>query len=508
VDSSRSWLLPPLELVVGLLSYLRVPLARHVVGSLALFLGWLSVGSGVWAQSEPTPEGAEDQVTLSIRTSTAALGLKALVEEALRHNLEIQVSRASLGTAQALYEQAAAQAYPKVTGNMLIGGPTAEAKTTVRNDINTVTDSSFLNDGNFGEPGFTFRTNVQLAQPIYTFEKIGKTKEAANHLVDAAHHQIVVTQGEVVLNVHKAFWACQLTRSFERSLIEGQEKLRKVLRQIEDLLDNDSDQVTENDRLRLVHALSILEVRLTEARAATSIANQAMKLLVGRPQHDALDIIETELSDLPTDLPPLEDVLSRARIARPELRALRALVQAQTAFAEFRANDFFPEIFVGGLINYAYTSNATNQTNPFIFDPFNFFDFGLGLGVRFDLDVFNKMALLERAEAEARVRSAQAALATQAIDLEIRRIYVQTQAGFERVTALERANRAGRSWLTAAALGYDVGTGDARELIDAFLAWAASEAELERTRFDTHIGLTDLARASGDLVAGYAEKDR
>ena len=38
------------------------------------------------------------------------------------------------------------------------------------------------------------------------------------------------------------------------------------------------------------------------------------------------------------------------------------------------------------------------------------------------------------------------------------------------------------------------------ELIDAFLAWAASEAELQKTRFDTMLRLTELARAAGRLI--------
>ena len=44
--------------------------------------------------------------------------------------------------------------------------------------------------------------------------------------------------------------------------------------------------------------------------------------------------------------------------------------------------------------------------------------------------------------------------------------------------------RAARGWLTAAVLAYDIGAGDAGELIDAFLARATAEGDLRKTEFD------------------------
>ena len=49
-------------------------------------------------------------------------------------------------------------------------------------------------------------------------------------------------------------------------------------------------------------------------------------------------------------------------------------------------------------------------------------------------------------------------------------------------------------------IGVDVGTGSARELIDAFLARAAAEGDLRRTQYEIQIGSADLLRAAGTLV--------
>ena len=169
-------------------------------------------------------------------------------------------------------------------------------------------------------------------------------------------------------------------------------------------------------------------------------------------------------------------------------------------FAHLRSRQLYPDLFLGGLLNFVYTSNATDVRNPFFNDRFNFFDVAVGLGIRVELDVFQKLALLEQAEAQARVRAQQEELARQAVEFEIRRLHTEIVNGYRRLKHLERANRTARGWLTSATLGYDMGLGRADELIDAFLAWAASEADLQNTRFNTLLKLVEIARASGRLV--------
>jgi outer membrane protein TolC len=342
--------------------------------------------------------------------------------------------------------------------------------------------------------------------PIYTFGKISKGKEAAGHVIEAAKHQAHATKSEVVSDVSRAFWTIQLVRTFQGSLADGEKTLEKVLRKVEDLLENDSPQVTENDRLRLLHALGTLRVRKIDAANAKDIATKALLLLIGRSQSAGIAVATTELDDgLPQSIPDQQDVIETVRAKRPELLALRQVVEAQKSFADLRRAQFYPDFFIGAALNYAYTSNATDQTNPFINDDFNFLDVGIGVGLRVDLDIFGKLAQLEQAEAQARTRMHQERLATEAAELDVRRIHTSIEGGIQRVEALERNARTARGWLTASVLAYDIGTGRADELIDSFLAWAASEAELQKTRYDTILRMTELARATGRMTASTEE---
>jgi outer membrane protein TolC len=462
------------------------------------------------ARSRAIASEHEEDTYVIGETSTVAKPVKntnertlaELVEEALQNNRRIKIDAAKIGEARALLSIAKAQAYPSVMGTSVIGGPTPERKATTTDPqmFPTVSEASLRNNLQFGQLGFTFQMHAEGAVPLYTFGKISSAKDAASSVIRAAENKEAITEADVVLDVNRAFWGFQLARTYVGSLEDGERTLLKVQKKIEELLDAESPQVTENDRLRMIHALATLRVRLNEAQAGMRFASQAMKLLIGRDQASPLEIVGADLDELPPDIPDVEKLVKSARQARPELLAIRSVVDAASKYTEFRKNGLWPDIFLGGIIDYGYTSNATSQKNPFVYDPYNYFGIGLGLGMRFQLDVFNKLAEVEQAEAEVATHTAEEEAIEQAVEVEIRKIYTDLTSGYARIQLLERANRAARGWLTASTLAYDIGTGDARQLTESFLAWAASEAELQKTRFDMHLAHADYARAAGDLV--------
>lgn len=464
-------------------------MVRHpgcrAIGALALVLS----GNAAW--------GAE------VGTPTVAMDLDALVRRAIEANASVQIDVARVAEARALLSLATAEAYPKLSFRALFGGPTPEARTDRVNDPSSVTAASFEGDFDFGELGVIFRTSATLVQPLFTFGKLTAVKSAAASLVEAAQHKTDITRGHVIVDVHRAFWGYQLVRGFAESLAEGERILVQVLEKVEALLESDSPQVTETDRLRIIHGLATLRVRLVDARSAESLALKALALLCHFPQASELRVAEADIEDVPAEAPGLGAALEGLRSSRPEVLALAALVKTHEEWASFQRRRMLPTFFLGGFAEYVGTTNATNQSNPFVYDRFNFFDTGLGLGVVVDLDVATKLAELEGAEAQLGTRVAEQTAAQEAMQLEVRKLHSDLTASFERLEHLGRAHRAAKSWLTAEVLAYDVGTGSARELIDAFLARATAEAELEKTYFDVRVGLADLARASGSLLPDH-----
>ena len=471
----------------------------HVSGVVPLLL----VVASIALTAPPSPDTTVIELGPSTSTTAAVptgMALEDLVAEALSANVQIHIDRVRISEARALSQLATAQMFPKGSIQAIFGGPTPEAKTRTVNDLSTTTDASLENDFDFGQLGISFRGGGQLVQPVFTFGQITAAKDAAEHAVRAAEIKVDITSADVVALVHEAYWAFQLTHSFEESLSEGVGILASVLEKVEELLENDSPQVTENDRLRLIHAHATVKVRQEEALIATQLALRAMRLLIGRAQTTPLEIALVDIEHIPTQPPTVDTMLTSAVERRPELQALRALIAGQERFIDFRYNQLFPTFFIGGFLDWAITTNATDQTNPFLKDDFNFFSAGVGLGLRLELDVFHKLAVAQQAEAELGTRTAQMVGAAQAIDLEVRASHAELAGSYAQLPLLERALGAARGWLNTTVLAYDIGIGDAGELIDAFIARATAEGELKQTYYLVHVGWASLDKAAGRLV--------
>lgn len=438
-------------------------------------------------------------LVLLLAGEVSEVDLPELLELGLKQSQLLSISKAQLAQAEALSKAAKSHSYPTGSLTALFGGPTPEAKTRNVNDLASVTRPSLTGDYRFGQLGVTARVEGQIIQPIYGFGKLSALEEASSHVIDAAKAQEAASQADLALKLYQAFWAYQLAREAEASLLEGDARLEKVLAQVEDLLENESPQVVESDRLRLSYARSQLQALKAKAENGKALALEAIKMLTQWPETRPLHLAERELSALPDALPTLETLLSKLTM-RPELKALSALQKAAQAFVRFRKRSLAPSFFLGGMLSYAYTSNATDQTNPFLYDPYNDFSAGIGLGLRVDLDVFQKLAEVSRAEAEAELRGAQASLATAAATLDLKRQLLDLKSHYAAIQAYKKATKTGRAWLLSTVMAYDVGAGSAKELTDAFLAWATAKGDLEKTQFEAQMAWAGLAKASGELV--------
>lgn len=504
-----TWLtLPPRRLLLGHRFDTAPAVSRVGHYSILVGLTLCTLAAPAAAEEADGPDltlrlgGGDDDEPVA-EPAPVGLTLPDLVRLALDESYQVKASQAEVAQARALYAVAESLAYPRAEANAVFGGPTGEAKTARPNDIDSVTEASYGGDFNFGQLGVTLRGNFTAGIPLITFGKLEEGQMAAQHLVAAAERKVQATRGDVLVDLTRVYWGWQLIRGLVSSLEEGEKRLEGVLDQIEALLDAESSQVTENDRLRLKFALGNLSVRRAEAAGAVLQVEAAIRLLIGRPQSAPLELAEVDLTDAaPSSVPDLKQLIALARTGRPELQALRKVVAAQEAFRRLREAQLWPDVVFGGFVNFAFTSNATDQTNPFIYDPFNTFDVGLGLALRFELDVFTKLARIEQAEADVLLRKRQETFATEASEADVRRLHAQLAAELEQARRLERVHSSARGWLTSATLAYDIGAGRADELIDAFLAWATTEADLQTTRYESLVLAARLGRATGELVSG------
>lgn len=447
----------------------------------------------------PAPETSEADTRLHSRKP---LTLAQLVERARRTDARVDEAEADLHRLEALQRQAHWAWFPKFETVFGFGGPTAEAYNDGLGGPPT-TPASFTGDWNFGHLGVTMRAEVGAVLPIYTFGKLQALAKAGDEgpKIGAALRERA--RDEAGFQAAQAFYAYQLARSGLTQLEDVGKRLDDAGKRINELLEDESQQVSKSDTYKVNFFRQVVAARRSEATQGRALALAAIRLLAGAKPNEALDIAEVDLPLEEEFTPPtLEQALALAEQHRPELTAIQAGVAASEQAVVIRERSYYPDVGLLGFARWAYTTNATPQRSPFAYDPYNDAYAGVGLVVRGTFDIPVKNAQLDQARAELDKLLAEQRLLQSAVRLEVTKVHGELMTALDRAKAYSEAERNARRWATAAYAAFDLGTGDTRELMDAFTALAQASAEKSKGWFDVRVGIAALNRVTGTPPAG------
>ncbi|WP_426752175.1 TolC family protein [Myxococcus sp. Y35] len=457
---------------------------------------------------EPGEEAEQVQDTVAESPDTEAkparrapLTLAQLVKRARESDSRVEEATAELRKFHALYQQAKWAWFPKFEITVGAGGPIPEARNNGLGGPPT-TEASLEGDLNFGRVGVTVFSTGNAVLPLYTFGKLTALEKAGAQgpVLGAALRDRV--RNEVGFQAAQAYYGYQLARNGLQQIEEVSKRLEDAAQRIDRLLKEDSAQVSAVDSYKVRFFRQLVEARKAEALQGRQFALAAIGLLANAGPDDAVTVVEEDLEleeDVP--VPSLEQALARAEQYRPEITAITAGIAAREQEVFIRERSYFPDLGLAGFYDVRFTSSATRQRSPFAFDPYNDRSAGLGLVVRGTFDIPIKDAQLEQARAELDKLRAQEKQIRAGIRLEVAKVHGELVAAWSRARSFGEAERNARRWVTAAFTAFDLGTGDTRDLVDAFTAYAQASGDKGKSWHDVRVGMAALARVTGAPLA-------
>jgi len=336
---------------------------------------------------------------------------------------------------------------------------------------------------------------LEVAQPLYTFGKLDAVSRAARTATLASTHLEDAVMGDQAIDAARAYYGVKLARELRWMLEDGVERIAKAQKRMEKNLAEGSAEVTVQDRLRIQTLRAEVDARLTESREAETIALSSLRALVGRP---AIDVDEEILGPVDIDLGESnQSYLDRADEGHPELAAARAGVTAARALAELESSKLWPDLLVAARLNLSYAQGTDNPPSAFANDPFNARGFGGGLVLRWNVDPMVQLARRARASAEASRARALADAAKLKMTVDVEKALAEARSARDRMTASTEGERAARGWVAAVLQADAVGTAEAKEIADAYIAYFGVRARLLQSTYDFNVATTRLRRATG-----------
>lgn len=357
--------------------------------------------------------------------------------------------------------------------------------------VNTdVRDLSLNFNGVFG------RIELELAMPLYTFDKLGAARRAAQAGVEGRRIAVEAARQDVALNVTKAYWGFKLADEMLFTIREGKKHVDSARARLEEQLDEGEGDATVSDLLRLKTAAAEVDARLLEADRLARIALDTLALLTG-VSSERLRVDTTPIEPMNRPLADFARYERTTRRARPELRMLEAAIKAKRAEVALEKARLLPDFLLVGRLGVGRATNIDDPYNAFLADPFNFVSSGLGLALNWNLNTVEQYGRYREASAGARKTEAQRREAMVGIEIALRKKYLELQEARERLKVTQKGAKAARSWLAATSQNLAAGLAETKELTDALVAYFQLRLRYLQAIFDVNVGWSELARTMG-----------
>jgi outer membrane protein TolC len=341
--------------------------------------------------------------------------------------------------------------------------------------------------------GFFGGAQVDLTQPLFTFGKISHARNAARAGLDAQQALADEAAGDAASDAAKAYWGLKLARELGYMLEDGIEEITKAQSNFDEKTD-----ITIQDRQRVAVLLAEAKAQRADAASAEAQALAGLRAITNTP--DA-DIDDGELVAVDHALPTPAAIETQSA-KRPQSVAAKSGATAADELAAFQAAHYFPDL---ALVGQAFVSRAQGvQDAPSVFynDPFNRVGGGVVLALQWQVEPWTVKARTDRARAEAHKARAQSELAEIGARYDAATAIAEAAAARSKVEATVEGEKAARAWLASVLQNEAVGTAEAKDLADAYIAWFQMKARWAQSVFQWNVAVVRLGRATGEFRAG------
>ena len=198
--------------------------------------------------------------------------------------------------------------------------------------------------------------------------------------------------------------------------------------------------------------------------------------------------------------------LEEAEQHRPELAQIEAGLAARRARLEAARSAYYPSLFLAGGVEGAIAPNRDNQKSPFAKDEFNFFNGGMALGMRWELDFWMTRAKVGERLAEVTKVEAQRRQAQMGVGLDIQRRYLEMQENQQKLRVVRKVRKAARALMVTSLANFTLGIGEAREVFSNLGLYIRMASDYYKVIRDFNHTAARLSQATGQEITTLTSK--
>jgi len=432
----------------------------------------------------PMPQASSSQSALgpqryaqSSASPNAPMSLTLLQAEAIaiKSNPQISVGRLLALASVQVVREVKSSLWPTATGDLT--GVNAES-------------GSRLTAGALNNPTVYERAavGVMVTQLITDFGRTTNLISSANYAAKAEGQNAMATKEQILLAVNKAFYSALQAQAVvtvaQKTVTERQTVANQVEALFKSKLKSELDSSFANVNLAQAKLL------LLDAENNQNAVFATLSMVLGFANLQDYRLVE-ETSPLTAPPANIDDMISRAFSARPEILALQFQYESAREFRTAERDLLFPTIRAIGVIGDTPVGNPVVAPSP---NPWNN-TYG-AVGANIDIPLFNGFLYTARArEANLRAQATQERLRDMRnlVARDVRASWLNANTAYQRLSVTQQLLQQANLALSLAQSRYNLGLGSIVELSQAQLQQTQAEITDAQAGYDYRLSLQVLA---------------
>jgi outer membrane protein TolC len=370
---------------------------------------------------------------------------------------------------------------------------------TIRADVenpesNDTSDVDLLTEI-FGDTNPYLKVDLRVTQPITTFGKIDLARELAAVGVDSAAIEVEKAQLEARFHAFRAYRAAQWYVEVDALLREAEGRLRRARERLEEEVDVGVP-TARTDLRKLIISMPRFAGLRAKADEVGLAARSAVQVGLGSTEPFRVEAFPEAVAL--EGIPSVDAVLAYALEHRPDARLLDTAVAARDLEADIGWRALAPDLFAGGTLSLAWAPSVTpDLSGPFVYDPFNKFGIGFFVGLKWDPDLFRRIAQGRRLDAQTRTVRLQREAGLQGIRIDVDAAYREALGKARVADSYREAYRAADAWLKQVWFQFDQGLAEYSDIEDPLKQYYETAGARLQAILEFEIALADLALKCG-----------
>lgn len=341
---------------------------------------------------------------------------------------------------------------------------------------------------------------LEIVQPLYTFGRLRSEIRAASQGVAVGQAASEKARDAVLAAIKELYYNLLFSRQINDLLTDVQENFTKAVATAEERLENQAENITQQDVLKLRIGLAGVTNEVLTLERAIAVTREALKQQLVLPLEMPFDIADTRLKPVELNLQPLATYLQQAGQHRPEIAQLEAGLEARKARLQAARSAYYPSVFLASGFKYKVAPNREDTDNPYLQSFNSFSGPGIALGLRWQLDFWMTRAKVAERLAEVAKVEVQRQRAEMGISLDIQRRYLEMRENQQKLNVARQARKAARALMLTSLANFTLGIGEAKEVFSNLGLYTRIASDYYKVIRNLNITAARLSQATGQEV--------